>query len=73
MMAATNKQIIAKLLKKGTSAGPVTQEMIDWCFERARKNNSVKNYLWMDWLGQARVKFKPKATRGPISNQSPVR
>jgi hypothetical protein len=72
-MAATNKQIIAKLLKEGTSAGPVTQEMIDWCFERARENDSVKNYLWMDWLGLARTIFKPKATREPISDQPTVR
>jgi hypothetical protein len=59
LMAATNKNIISKLLKEGTSAGPVNQEMIDWCFERARVYGSVKRYGWMDWLSQSRDKFRP--------------
>lgn len=57
-MQATLKALEQKLLRDGTAAGPVTQEMIDFCKARYEELAPGEKWGWTDLLPVAREKFK---------------
>jgi len=78
-MATTNKNIIRKLLREGTTSGPVTQKMIDYCFTRTRYwckregKRTLGPYAWMDFLGEARKEYGLVMTQAELEAWYPTR